>query len=101
MTENDGLVPDFRAFFEAVPSPCVVLRPDDGRFTIVAANDSFLRLVPTTREEFLGRGHFEAFPENPDTPHADGERNLRASFGRVLSTKAPDRMALQRYDVVG
>lgn len=31
----------------------------------------------------------------------DGERNVRASFERVLATREPVPMALQRYDMIG
>ena len=29
-------VPDFEAFFEALPAPCIVFAADDPRYTIVA-----------------------------------------------------------------
>ena len=98
MTDTAGLAPDFRALFEAVPTPFLVLRPDE-RFTIVAVSDSYLRATLTTREGLLGRGLFDAFPDNPDDPDATGVRNLRASLGRVLATRAPDRMPIQKYDI--
>src|SRR3954469_7501859 len=98
MTENDALAPDFRALFEAVPTPFLVLRPDE-RFTIVAVSDSYLRATLTTREDLLGRGLFDAFPDNPEELDATGVRNLRASLGRVLATRAPERMPIQKYDI--
>ncbi|WP_165250277.1 hybrid sensor histidine kinase/response regulator [Paludisphaera soli] len=98
MSETTGLSPDFRALFESVPTPFLVLRPD-GRFTIVGVSDSYLRATLTTREGLIGRGLFDAFPDNPDDPGATGVRNLRASLMRVLATRAPDRMPIQRYDI--
>lgn len=53
----------------------------------------------TTREAIIGRNLFDVFPDNPNDPAADGVRNLRASLERVLVTKKPDRMAVQKYDV--
>src|SRR3954463_13259088 len=100
MTTNPGLSTDFRALFEAVPTPFLVLRPDE-RFTIVAVSDSYLRATLTTREGLVGRGLFDAFPDNPDDPDATGVRNLRASLGRVLANRAPDRMPIQKYDIAG
>ena len=87
---------DFRALFEAAPAPYLALRPD---FTIVAVNDAYLRAVMREREAILGRDMFDAFPDNPDNPHANGVANLRASLMRVLATAAPDRMAVQKYDI--
>jgi PAS domain S-box-containing protein len=74
----------------------LVLTPD---FKIVAVSDAYLRATMTKREEILGRGIFEVFPDNPDDPSATGVRNLRASLQRVLQDKTPNTMAVQKYDI--
>src|SRR5688500_5397198 len=89
-------VPDFRRLFESAPGNYLVLAPD---LTIVAASDAYLRATMTTRESILGRGLFEVFPDNPDDPAATGVGNLRASLERVLRARAPDAMAVQKYDI--
>jgi len=89
---------DFQTLFEAAPTLMMVLAPD---LTILAATDAYLAATLTTRSQMIGRPLFEVFPDNPDDPQADGVRNLRASLDRVLSSRAPDTMALQRYDVRG
>src|SRR5260370_4293009 len=53
----------------------------------------------TQRDEILGRGIFDVFPDNPDEPAATGVRNLRASLDRVREHRVPDTMAVQKYDV--
>ncbi|WP_441286631.1 ATP-binding protein [Sorangium sp. KYC3313] len=88
--------PDFRALFEGLPGCYLVLRPD---FTVIAVSDAYVQATSTRREELLGRDIFDAFPDNPDDPHATGTRNLRASLERVLETRAPDSMAVQKYDI--
>jgi signal transduction histidine kinase/CheY-like chemotaxis protein len=88
--------PDFRELFEAAPGLFLVLRPD---LTIVAASEAYLRATMTTREEIVGRGIFEVFPDNPDDPAASGVDNLRASLERVRTESAPDTMGLQKYDI--
>ena len=55
----------------------------------------------TKREDLIGRGIFEAFPDNPDDRGATGVSNLRASLDRVRQTAAPDTMAIQKYDIRG
>ncbi len=90
--------PDFRALFEAVPELYLVLAPDRPR-TIIAASDAYLRATMTTREEILGRGLFDVFPDNPDDPEATGTSNLAVSISRAIATRAADTMALQRYDI--
>ena len=87
---------DFEALFDAAPGIYLVL---DSNFVIVAANDARLRATMTTREDTIGRNLFDAFPDNPDDPAADGVRNLRRSLERVLQTKTPDAMAVQKYDI--
>jgi len=88
--------PDFRALFESAPGLYLVLTPE---LRIVAASDGYLRATMTQREAILGRGIFEVFPDNPDDPHATGVRNLCASLERVLRNRAPDAMAVQKYDI--
>jgi len=89
-------VPDFRALFEAAPTPFLVMAPD---LTIVAASDAYLAATMTKREDIVGRGVFEVFPDNPDDPETQGERNVRASFERVVREGVPDTMAVQKYDI--
>jgi PAS domain S-box-containing protein len=87
---------DYAVLFEATPSPCVVLAPN---LEIAEVNRAFLKVTGRTREELLGRYLFNAFPGNPADPEADGVRNLNASLHRVLASREPDTMALQRYDI--
>ncbi len=88
--------PDFRKLFESAPGLYLVLQPD---LSIVAVSDAYLRATMTEREQILGRGIFDAFPDNPDDPNANGVRNLRASLQRVLKRGKPDTMAVQKYDI--
>jgi signal transduction histidine kinase len=92
---------DFRVLFEGSPDVLLVLLPDAPRYTMVAATNARLAATHTTREGTLGRGLFELFPDNPDDPEATGTSNLRASLDRVLRTRAPDTMAVQKYDIRG
>src|SRR5713101_5194555 len=95
-TERAFSAPDFRAVFESAPDRYLVLAPD---LTIVAVSDAYLRATMTKREEILGRGLFDVFPDNPDDPAASGTRNLRASLDRVRENRVPDAMAVQKYDI--
>lgn len=90
------MIPDFNLLFDSAPGLFLVLRPD---FTIVAVTDAYLKATLTKRDEIIGRGLFEVFPDNPNDPEATGEANLNASLQRVLQFKAPDTMELQKYDI--
>ncbi len=87
---------NYQHFFEAVPGRYLILLPD---FTIAAVTESYLDATNTTRENILGRGIFEVFPDNPDDPSATGVANLTASLNRVLKNKTPDHLEMQKYDI--
>jgi signal transduction histidine kinase/CheY-like chemotaxis protein len=87
---------DFRALFEAAPGLYLVLDPE---LRIVAVSDAYLAATMTRREEIMGRGMFEVFPDNPEDPEATGVSNLSASLDRVRRQKGPDTMAVQKYDI--
>jgi PAS domain S-box-containing protein len=87
---------DFQTLFQAVPGLYLALSPD---FVIVAVSDAYLRATMTKREEILGQGIFDVFPDNPNDPTATGVNNLRASLLRVLQYKIADPMAVQKYDI--
>jgi signal transduction histidine kinase len=90
---------DFQLFFEESPDVLLVLLPDSPRFTAVAATKARLRATHSTAEQTIGHGLFELFPDNPDDPGAHATANLRASLERVLATREPDTMAVQKYDI--
>jgi len=98
MSRTSGTVapPDYRLLFETAPGPYLILTPD---LTIVAVNEAYLTATMTKREEIVGCGLFEVFPDNPDDPAATGVRNLRTSLDRVRERRAPDTMAVQKYDI--
>ncbi|MFF4837485.1 PP2C family protein-serine/threonine phosphatase [Streptomyces sp. NPDC001315] len=87
---------DYAALFAATPSPYLVLDPD---LMIVEVNRAYLEATARSRQDLIGQYIFDAFPDNPDDPEADGVRNLNASLQRVLASREPDTMALQKYDI--
>jgi signal transduction histidine kinase len=93
-------VPDFEAFFEALPAPCIVFAADDPRYTIVAVNDAYLRATNSVRygaRGLLGRPLFQTFPDPLYDPSATETANMRISLHRVMRLRAPDRMSVQRF----
>ncbi|MCO6000108.1 PP2C family protein-serine/threonine phosphatase [Actinoallomurus rhizosphaericola] len=87
---------DYAALFAATPTPNVVLDPD---LVIVEVNQAYLDATGRTREDLLGQYIFDAFPDNPADPEAEGVQNLSASLHRVLNSRQPDVMPLQKYDI--
>ncbi len=88
--------PDFRALLHAVPGLYLILTPE---LIIVEASDAYLRATMTQRDDIIGKGLFQVFPDNPQDPDATGVSNLRASLERMLRFRRPDAMSVQKYDV--
>ena len=86
----------FQALSESAPGLFLILTPD---LKIVSASQAYLEATMTKRQEILGRGLFEVFPDNPDDPLTQGVSVVRASFERVLETGATDIMAIQKFDI--
>jgi signal transduction histidine kinase len=94
-------VPDFEAFFEALPAPCIVFAADDPRYTIVAVNEAYLAATRSVRygaRGLLGRPLFRTFPDPLYDPMATETANLRISLHRVMLSRSADRMAVQRFE---
>ncbi|KFE62901.1 ATP-binding protein [Hyalangium minutum] len=88
--------PDFGQLFRFSPNPYMVL---DRELKYVAANDAYLRVTASRLEDLLGRNVFDLFPHDPANPSNENARMLRASFERVLSSRASDTLALIMYRV--
>ncbi|HVW87266.1 MAG TPA: PAS domain S-box protein [Bryobacteraceae bacterium] len=71
--------PDFRALFDALPSPHLVCRPEDPTYTIVAANHACSEITRGTAQEVVGRQLPDVFAGDPD--------GIRDSMRRVVATK--------------
>ncbi|MEO1968398.1 MAG: HWE histidine kinase domain-containing protein [Sphingomonadaceae bacterium] len=90
----------YAALFASSPAPFLILNPDAPRFTIADVNDAYLTATMRCRDDLVGCAMFEAFPDNPSDPAADGVKNLRASLERVLVTRQFDLMEVQRYAII-
>jgi signal transduction histidine kinase len=94
---SDPLMPSaYRLLLEAAPGPFLILTPD---LMIAGVNEAYLQATMTKREDIVGRGLFDVFPDNPNDPAPTGVRNLRASLDRVRERRTADTMAVQKYDI--
>jgi PAS domain S-box-containing protein len=89
---------NFSAVFQSLPGNYIILLPNAPIFTIAAFNNK--RAEQTfTRKEHIGKGIFEAFPDNPDDPLANGVAMLTTSLQSVMKEKRLHEMAVQKYDI--
>jgi len=86
----------FQIVFENSPGSLLV-KADLPRFTILAASDTYLAVTSSTREAIIGKGFFEAFPE--DESKFDEDVNARNVFKKVIETRKKVDVPTYRYDV--
>lgn len=79
--------------FQAMPTPCVLVRPNAPVFTIIDANAAYLGFTKMMAEDLLGKGFFEAFPLNPQ----QGNTEWTHIFDRVLLSRSPDTSTVEKY----
>jgi PAS domain-containing protein len=86
----------YRSAFVDSGLALLVLTPD---LRVAEANDAYLKATGRSRESIIDLHMFEAFPDSPHDPAADGVAKLSESFDRVLQSNTCDVMTLQRYDI--
>ncbi|HXI00101.1 MAG TPA: hypothetical protein VNI52_07510 [Sphingobacteriaceae bacterium] len=82
MLSNQHLI----KIFNSSPLPGLVLRADSPCFTIEGVNLAYLHVTGTKEEYLIGKGIFEAFPDNIENPDSTGVTNLRQSLLQVINT---------------
>ncbi len=90
---------DYKQIFNSLPGVYLVLLPDSPDFTIAEMNESRLQVTMGNRSS-IGKPLFDVYTDDPDNPFATGVSNLRKSLETVLLTKQPNRMDIQRYDIL-
>jgi signal transduction histidine kinase len=99
MEPSERSTPDYELLFNAIPGNYLVLLPDAPHYTIAGVSDAYAKVTMTVREQMLGKGLFEVFPDNPNDPTATGVRNLTASLQHVIHYHEPNKMPIQKYDI--
>lgn len=89
---------DLLKILRSTPDLYLILSPT---FEIIDASDAYIKATLINRKDVLGKNLFEVFPDNPCDQSATGTSNLRNSLENVLKNKAPDTMAVQKYDIRG
>ena len=90
------LSPQFDHVFQLMPNPSLILLPDAPKFTIVAANNAYLEVMNLSEKDLIGKGIFDAFPENPANTESTDVKNLKSSLEDVISKKESHKMSIQK-----
>ncbi|HTI58556.1 PAS domain-containing sensor histidine kinase [Mucilaginibacter sp.] len=90
---NEGL---FQLLFEKSPGSLLV-KADAPRFTIAAVSDAYLQITSVQREDVVGNGFFEVFPDTGDDPN--DENTARKVFTKVIETGVKIDVPVYRFDI--
>lgn len=71
----------------------------DRSLTIRAASPAYARATLKQRDELLGQFLFDAFPDDPNDPQANGTQQLAASLETAMRREEIHNMWIQRYDI--
>lgn len=83
------------AWFQAPWAPYALLDDD---LRVRALNDAYEHVSGHSRDSLMGRLLFEAFPDNPANPEAQGVARTVASTERVFRRGVRHWMGVQRHD---
>ncbi len=86
----------YEAIFDALPGSTLLVKADLPRFTIVAATARYLAGTACRRQDLLGKGFFEVFPNGH--PQLSPDIDIQASFEQVISSGVPHYPAGHQYD---
>ncbi|MGZ4494620.1 MAG: ANTAR domain-containing response regulator [Nocardioides sp.] len=82
--------------FRSHSTPTVLMTPD---FVIRAATPSYLAATGRHEDELVDVNVFDAFPDNPATPHARSSRSLTEAIEQALRTERAVHLNPLRYDI--
>lgn len=90
---------DYTAVFNLIPKPALLLLPDAPVFTILCANDTYLKVTATSEADLKGYSIFEAFPDSPDDVSKGAVSTLQRSLLEVVATGENKYLQAHRYDI--
>jgi len=88
-----------KSVFNTSPTSTLIMHPDAPNFTVVYANEAFLRATHSRLEDIVGKSTFEAFPANPAEDKLLNRTDVADSFIYALVNKVAHKISLYRYDV--
>lgn len=86
----------FRIVFEKSPGS-ILIKANIPYFTILAVSDSYLKITSSSRDQIVGKGFFEVFPE--DETVENDETAARKIFTRVIETGRKIDVPTYKYDI--
>ena len=88
----------YQALFDSAPIGEILLSPE-AEPVILDVNQAFLKSTARRREDLIGQPVFAAFGPDPANSDHPGMAAIRASLSKVIATRQPDSLPLQRYPI--
>ncbi|MEJ5962679.1 PAS domain-containing protein [Pedobacter immunditicola] len=88
-----------KSVFNSSPTSSLVMHADAPHFTIVYANEAFLRAANSRLEDITGKRFFEVFPANPAEDKLQNRPDVAGSFDYAILNKEAHKISLYRYDI--
>lgn len=92
-------IKNYQSLFESLPEQYVVFEPKSPSFTMIAASDQYLKVTGKNRDQVIGKGLFEVFPDTSERAVETGKGELQTSLEAVIKLKEPDSTGIIRYDL--
>ncbi len=93
------MVAGYEIVFRQMSPALVILRPNKPLYTIIDANDAYLKLTNSKLADIVGKGVFEAFPENSEHIQTEFGEMTRRNLDLALETKEPQPTFLVKYAI--
>lgn len=89
---------DYKLLFKQLPNKYCYVAVDSPKFTIIDATEANLLATELKREDIIGKGTFEVFPDNPEVKY-NSSGKMRDALLHVMETKELFMMDIIRYDL--
>lgn len=86
--------------YKSSATPCLFLLPDSPKFTVIDANEPYLRATGKQLSQVVGCRMFDIFPEGSGEENQKRVKAFRSALENAFRLKKPSKVRLQRYDVV-
>lgn len=90
---NDSHI-DFKAVFGFLPGIGLILLPDAPGFTVADVTNDLLQFANAGKEDIIGKKFLDFFHNSAAVTEV-----FRSSLEKVMATREPHRIEVQRYDV--
>jgi PAS domain S-box-containing protein len=84
--------------FKLLPTPSLLLQNNFPLFTIIEANEPFLKLLNKQADEFIGKSIFDILLENRN--NIEAKNILLQSLTNVIETKQHELLISYRFDIL-